>query len=210
MQQNYITNYSPDRGRVRLKELYASPWDCLSVFTLLVAVGSADAADPRPFAVPKDMGGLLATFCNDCHGGSASGGVRLDGLDTLTPTDRLDLLNKVQDQLFYKMMPPPKADQPAAKDVQALADWVRTELRANKASKLDDHLPYPDAGNYVDHASLFDGSNKDKPFTPARRWLVSPQIFQERVLDVFQLVGNAREGLRRSRVLRGDEPDCAA
>ncbi|MFM8270901.1 MAG: DUF1588 domain-containing protein, partial [Gemmata sp.] len=68
----------------------------------------------------------------------------------------------------------------------------------HKASKLDDRLPYPDAGNYVDHAALFDGSNRDKPFTPARRWLVSPQIFEERVLDVFQLEGRERDGLRRS------------
>jgi cytochrome c553 len=173
-------------------------WDCLPVFVLLVAVGSADAADPRPFAVPKDVNGLLSTFCNDCHGAQASGGVRLDGLDSLKLADRLDMLNKVQDQLFFKMMPPPKDDQPSAKDAKALADWVRAELRAHKASKLDDHLPYPDAGNYVDHTTLFDGSNKDKPFTPARRWLVSPQIFQERVLDVFQLEGNLREGLRNS------------
>jgi hypothetical protein len=173
-------------------------WDGLSVFALLLTVGSTDAADPQPFALPKDVGGLIATFCNDCHGPGASGGVRLDDLDKRTLGDRLATLNKVQDQLFFKMMPPPKADQPSAKDAQALADWVRGELRRNKASKLDDHLPYPDAGNYVDHAALFDGSNQEKPFTPARRWLVSPQIFLERVLDVFQLEGHVREGFRQS------------
>lgn len=165
--------------------------------TLFVA-GTARATDRPAFAVPKDMGGLLATFCNDCHGASARGGVRLDELASLKTADRLDLLNKVQDQLFFGMMPPPKADQPTAVEAKVLAGWVRAELRAHRASKLDDHLPYPDAGNYVDHASLFDGSNAEKAYTPARRWLVSPQIFQERVLDVFQLEGHHRDGFRRS------------
>jgi len=166
---------------------------------LLVSVGSTDAADGRPeFAVPAEVRGVLATYCADCHGPNARGGVRLDGLDTLPPNERLDTLNKVQDQLFFQMMPPPKAGQPAAKEARLVADWVRAELRRHKASKLDDRLPYPDAGNYVDHAALFDGSNRDEPFTPARRWLVSPQIFEERVLDVFQLEGRERDAFRRS------------
>jgi cytochrome c553 len=167
-------------------------------FVVVIATGRGLADDPRRSALPKDVSSLLATFCNDCHGASASGGVRLDDLASLKTADRLDLLNKVQDQLFFRMMPPQKADQMAAKDAKALADWVRTELRAHKASKLDDHLPYPDAGNYVDHASLFDGSNKEKPYTLSRRWLVSPQIFEERVLDVFGLEGRERDSMRRS------------
>ena len=172
----------------------------LTVLGLALALGTGRslAANPRSFAVPKEVSSLLATFCNDCHGASASGGMRLDDLATLKTADRLDRLNKVQDQLFYRMMPPPKADQPSLKDAKELADWVRAELRSHQASKLDDHLPYPDAGNYVDHASLFDGSIKEKGFTPARRWLVSPQIFLERVLDVFQLEGHQRDGFRRS------------
>ena len=88
--------------------------------------------------------------------------------------------------------------QPGEKDRKLLADWVRSELRQHKASKWDDRLPYPDAGNYVDHALLFSGSVKEKPYTPARRWLVSPQIFEDRVLDVFQLEGRERDQLRRS------------
>lgn len=172
-------------------------WDRLPVFALLVAVGTAHAAD-TPFAVPKDVRGVLATYCSDCHGVKASGGVRLNGVESLKLSDRLDLLNKVQDQLFFRMMPPPKEDQPTVAEAKALADWVRAELRTHKASKLDDRLPYPDAGNYADHAALFDGTNKDKPFTPARRWLVSPQVFEERVLDVFQLTGKDRDNFRRS------------
>jgi len=173
------------------------------LLTLLVLVGCdcpiARAADtPKEFAVPKDVQTVLTAYCVDCHGAKSKGNVRLEGLEKLKPNERLDTLNKVQDQLFFKMMPPASAEQPGEKDIRALSAWVRTELRAHKASKLDDRLPYPDAGNYVDHTALFDGSNKDKPYSPARRWLVSPQIFEERVLDVFKLEGKEREQLKRS------------
>ncbi len=170
------------------------------LFALLFAIGvvsPARAADTS-FAVPKDIQAVLASHCIDCHGAKGSGGVRLDNLNALKPNERLDALNKVQDQLFFGMMPPPKETQPTAVEAKVLAGWVRAELRTHKASKLDDRLPYPDAGNYVDHTSLFDGSNTDKPYTPARRWLISPHIFEERVLDVFQLEGKEREQFKRS------------
>ncbi|VTU00016.1 signal peptide protein : Uncharacterized protein OS=Pirellula staleyi (strain ATCC 27377 / DSM 6068 / ICPB 4128) GN=Psta_3062 PE=4 SV=1: PSD5: PSD4: PSCyt3 [Gemmataceae bacterium] len=173
------------------------------LLALLALTGSAcpaaRAADaPGEFAVPNDVRVVLAAYCVDCHGATGKGGVRLEDLEKLKLNERLDVLNRVQDQLFFRMMPPAASEQPAQKEHAALADWVRRELRAHKASKLDDRLPYPDAGNYVDHAALFDGSNKDKPYTPARRWLVSPQIFDERVLDVFQLEGQERDRFRRS------------
>ena len=148
--------------------------------------------------MPKEVQTVLATYCVDCHGAKGRGNVQLTNLESLKPNERLDTLNKVQDQLFFKMMPPAARDQPGTKKWPVLRHVVRGELRQHKASKLDDRLPYPDAGNYVDHAALFDGTNRDKPFTPARRWLVSPQIFDERVLDVFKLEGREREQLRRT------------
>jgi cytochrome c553 len=158
--------------------------------TLILATGTSAA-------VPKEVRAVLDAHCAECHGERGKGNVDVTALDKLKQGDRLEALNKIQDQLFFKMMPPPDS-HPGAAELRPLAEWVRAELRAHKASKLDDHLPYPDAGNYVDHTALFDGSNKDKPFTPARRWLVSPQIFQERLLDVFQLEGHVREGMRQS------------
>jgi len=172
----------------------------LALLTLVACVCPAASADdgPKAFAVPKEVQAALTAFCVDCHGETGKGNVRLEDLEKLKPNVRLDLLNKVQDQLFYKMMPPASAEQPIEKEARVLSEWVRTELRRHKASKLDDRLPYPDAGNYVDHVALFDGSNRDKPFTPARRWLVSPQIFEERLLDVFKLEGREREQFKRT------------
>ncbi|HSP43917.1 MAG TPA: DUF1588 domain-containing protein, partial [Luteolibacter sp.] len=53
-------------------------------------------------------------------------------------------------------------------------------------------LRYPDYGNSVNHDMLFSGKIQAAAFTPGRRWLVSPQIFRERVLDVFGLEGRER------------------
>ena len=163
-----------------------------------VVSSAAGAGRPAEFAVPNNVRATLTSYCVDCHGDPGKGNVRLEGLEKLKLNERLDTLNKVQDQIFYRMMPPTAAEQPNEKELRALAEWVRTELRAHKASKLDDRLPYPDAGNYVDHATLFDGTNSERPFSPARRWLVSPQIFEDRVLDIFKLEGREREQFKRS------------
>ena len=177
-----------------------SRWGVLALLSLVASICPvAMAADvPPEFSIPNDIQAMLATHCVDCHGAKGKGNVQLNALETLKLNDRLDILNKVQSQLFFKMMPPASADQPSAKEARVLGDWLQKELRQHNASKWDDRLPYPDAGNYVDHAALFDGSNHDKAYTPARRWLVSPQIFEERVLDVFKLEGREREQLRRS------------
>jgi hypothetical protein len=172
----------------------------LALLCLVGIVGStANGGDAeKAFAVPEEVQAVLTTYCVDCHGAKGRANVRLTNLESLKPNERLDILNAVQDQLFFKMMPPAAEDQPGAKETQVLRLWVRAELRQHRASKLDDRLPYPDAGNYVDHAALFDGTNQDKPFTPVRRWLVSPQIFDERVLDVFQLEGGERAQFKRT------------
>lgn len=149
------------------------------------------------FAVPQKVSQLLTTYCGDCHGAKFSEAkVDLSAISKLTLDGRLNLLNKVQDQLFFKMMPPPDSTQLSATERAYLADWVRGELRTHDASKLDEKLRYPAYGNYVDHDLLFAGSTKEKPFTPARRWLVSPQIFKERIMDVFKLQAKERESFR--------------
>jgi hypothetical protein len=167
----------------------------LTVCSVLVL---AAVSNPALAVVPEEVRAVLADHCADCHGSKGKANIDVTSLDKLQLGDRLEVLNKIQDQLFYKMMPPPSADQPSARNERVLADWVRSELRRHKASRLDDRLPYPDAGNYLDHATLFDGSISEKPYTPSRRWLVSPQIFEERVLDVFRLEGKEREKFRRS------------
>ncbi|MEM7560662.1 MAG: DUF1592 domain-containing protein, partial [Planctomycetota bacterium] len=140
------------------------------------------------------MSEIVASRCLDCHtGDEAEAGVRFDNFTALQLPAKLALMNRAQDQVFFGLMPPEDAEQITASEEEFLAEWLRNTLRQHGASKLDEKLRYPQYGNYIDHEKLFDGSITDKPFTPARRWLVSPQIFHERVNAVFQLEGRERQ-----------------
>ena len=140
------------------------------------------------FAMPEKMEDLMANYCFDCHDDETKKGeIRLDNLATLALKDRLDLLNRVQEQIFIKEMPPrKKKNQPSDAERQQLYDWISLALRKHKASKLEEKLRYPNYGNYLDHEKLFSGEIKDKPFSPSRRWLVTPRIFHQRVMSVLR------------------------
>jgi hypothetical protein len=150
----------------------------------------------------NDVRRLLVKYCSDCHGSETQeGDIRLDALAALEKDPLLNVLNKAESQLFFGMMPPSDTPQPSTEERQYLLGWVQSELRANNASELDQKARSPEAGNWVDHAKLFDGSVQEKPYSPARRWLVSPQIFLQRVFDVFALDQRQRDGNRHG--LRG-------
>ena len=152
--------------------------------------------------VPTNIQTLLAKYCSECHGAQThEANVRFDGLSSLENAPMLNLLNKAESQLFFSMMPPEDARQPTVEERQLLFAWVQGELRKHNASGLDQKSLAPEAGNWVDHRALFNGSVKVKPFTPARRWLVSPQIFQQRVFDVFEFDARGRESNKHG--LRG-------
>ena len=75
-----------------------------------------------PFTTSDKVQELMMNYCFDCHDGdSKKGDIQLDNLESLVLEDRLDLLNKVQEQLYFKEMPPKKKKvQPSAKDRQSL------------------------------------------------------------------------------------------
>ena len=160
-----------------------------------------------PFTTSDKVQELMMNYCFDCHDGdSKKGDIQLDNLESLVLEDRLDLLNKVQEQLYIKEMPPKKKKvQPNAKDRQSLLDWISVELGNHNASTLEEKLRYSNYGNYVDHEKLFSGEVKEKAFSPERRWLVNPRIFNERVMDVFRLDRNDRNRFkqRQDGVLAG-------
>ena len=160
-----------------------------------VAVDPVIAESGMPsFDMPSDVQATISNHCLDCHSGrDAEGDLRLDNVSELSLSARLEVLNRAQDQMFFGFMPPDDAEQPSDQSRNALTDWLRDELRKHKASKLDEKRREPAYGNYVDHEKLFSGDITDRPYTPARRWLVSPQIFHERVNDVFGLTDRARQ-----------------
>ena len=142
-----------------------------------------------------DPAELLENYCWTCHDEwEEKGNVRLDLLDELPLENRLDLLNKVQEQVYFQQMPPKrKKKQPTAEEREELLAWLASELGKHQASTLEDKLRYPNFANYVDHEKLFSGEITAKPYTPSRRWLVSPQIFIERINAIFGLEGGNRQ-----------------
>lgn len=168
------------------------------LFCLWIATGFATeqrSSDHSDFEVPRKVQSVLNRVCLDCHSGEgAESGVRMDNLQTLDVPERLELFNRAQDQIFFERMPPEDSDVFRVGERETLAAWLRQELLKHNACKLDEKLRHPGYGNYVSHEKLFSGQIDDKPYTPSRRWLVSPQIFHERVNSIFALEGRARQG----------------
>ncbi|MFT4546250.1 MAG: hypothetical protein ACI8XO_003410 [Verrucomicrobiales bacterium] len=149
---------------------------CLLVPTVMVAV----ADESTNFAVPKQSNALLENYCLSCHDQeSYKADIRLDNLADLALDARLDLLNKMKEQLHFGHMPPKKKKaQPTDAERTDMIGWLSSELDQHNASKLEDKLRKPAYGNYVNHDKLFSGEHKDvKAFTADRRWLISEYIF---------------------------------
>jgi hypothetical protein len=160
----------------------------------VLTLGSARAAQDPAFQVQPRALEILDQHCFSCHDeDTQKGHIRLDHLQTLSLEARLDLMNKMQEQVYLNQMPPKKKPQPSDSERKELGAWLWEELHTHHASRLEDKLRYPSYGNYVDHDKLFSGKINEAAYTPARRWLVNPQIFDQRVLDIFGLEGKERE-----------------
>ena len=162
--------------------------------TFSTASKPVETVETRPLEMPEKIEYLLEDHCWKCHDhGTQKGDIQLDNLAELPLEARLDLLNRALEQTHFKQMPPKdEKTQPNDQQRAELLAWISGELDYYKASKLEEKLRYPAYGNAVDHAKLFSGKIKAPAFTPARRWLVSPQIFNERIADVFELEGGER------------------
>ncbi|MEX2216923.1 MAG: DUF1588 domain-containing protein [Phycisphaeraceae bacterium] len=151
-----------------------------TVFVLAIVLLSAAKVNAAPLSDFDQLAKpFLTEHCIHCHGPKKQKGeVRLDTLDTLALPAQIDLLNKIQEQLFLVTMPPEDEAQPSAAERARLVDWVSKELHKHKASTLEQKLQKPEFGNYVDHEKLFSGEYKHLPgFTYDRRWLISEYIF---------------------------------
>jgi cytochrome c553/phosphoserine phosphatase len=155
----------------------------LSVMLLIAPALAVAESTADSFVVPNDSQSVIKRRCVDCHGADTSeGNVRLDVLVGMKQDERLELLNKVQEQLFFGLMPPEDEEQPTEAERTQLADWVSKELNKHNASKLEEKLRKPEYGNYVDHDKLFSGEYKHlKGFTEDRRWLISEFIFNAKI-----------------------------
>ncbi|MFT5412169.1 MAG: hypothetical protein ACI8XO_002490 [Verrucomicrobiales bacterium] len=135
-------------------------------------------------AVPPQVDQLLENYCYTCHDGETQkGDIKLDQLGELSLDARLNLLNKIQEQLFFGEMPPKKKKaQPTEAERASMIGWVSSQLKQHSASRLEETLKRPEFGNYVDHDMLFSADYKGLPgYTGDRRWLISEFIFNAKV-----------------------------
>jgi hypothetical protein len=143
---------------------------------------------------PANVQTILAGYCTSCHGPTKQKGeVRLDSLATLKSTERSELLNRAREMLVFREMPPEDEPQPSSQERTRLIEWLSSQVDQSTDRSIEDKLRYPHYGNLVDHNRLFSGTVQKQAYTPSRRWLVSPQIFHERVMDVFKLTGIDRQ-----------------
>lgn len=161
------------------------------LFALAIFLVPTIANAEDKFSVPAEISTLLRQNCLECHDQeSAEGGIHLDSFDKLTEDDRLGLFNKVQEQVFFGLMPPPDAEPLVDNERSQLLAWVSKELGKQNASKLDEKLRRPEFGNYVDHHKLFSGKYAHlHGFTRDRRWLVSEFIFNAKVNQLINHPG---------------------
>lgn len=129
------------------------------------------AAVVRPF---------LKRYCARCHKASrAKADVVLTSISPDLAAGRdMQLWKTVLRQLVVDAMPPAKKTQPKQSEKDAVIRWINGELeKSGNDSDIYSKLASPSFGNYVDHAKLFSGEINTPPFSPARLWRTSPNVF---------------------------------
>ena len=166
----------------------------MSLFCLLLFIFCFSAAGQSTVLTDSEIHKTLSKYCFDCHDDTTQDGdIRLDNLSSLDLKDRLSLLNRVQEQLFIKAMPPEKKKkQPSTQERDSLFHWVSQELDKHHASKLQEKLLKPKYGNYIDHERLFSGEITDEAFSPARLWRRNTYHFDEAKRTYFGTHKNPR------------------
>ena len=97
---------------------------CSVIFWVTSASVAFAAGKATPFAMPAQLEDLTANYCLDCHDDEVQkGDIRLDDLTELEYPKRLDMLTRMQEQIFFKRMPPKKKKtQPSEAERRQLFD----------------------------------------------------------------------------------------
>ncbi len=95
---------------------------------LLPCSGSTASPDLAP-TFTTDISPILDNYCYDCHGfGLSKGGLTLDELDSEAALNNPNLWLKVLKKTRAGLMPPVDEAQPATAEVEALAQWIKTQV----------------------------------------------------------------------------------
>lgn len=126
---------------------------------------------------------FLLRHCFDCHTGTdAEAGVDLSELKVDFSVDEsanrwVDVMEAIQ----FGEMPPPEEAQPKSVEKANVIRWISGEMvKANRFDAYQKKLLAPEYGNWVNHEKLFSGEIDTPPFSPARLWRFSPEIFKSK------------------------------
>lgn len=131
-------------------------------------------------AFDETVSPFFTKYCADCHSesGNESGVVLSDISFDLASGHDIELWNTVLRQLHLEEMPPTGSEQPEQHERDAVMLWINKELKkSGNVSDLYTKLESPSFGNYVNHEKLFSGEITAEPFSPARLWRTSPEVF---------------------------------
>lgn len=162
-----------------------------------------NAPSGHVFALSENAEVILDRYCFGCHDeDTQKGNIRLDHLTEMDPSKRLDLLNRVQEQIYFQHMPPKDKRKPNEEERKSVLEFISAELGVYEASTLEGKLQKPEYGNYVDHEKLFSGEYKDVPaYTTDRRWLISEFIFNAKFQRILGNKTMANRGKERFEVV---------
>ena len=124
---------------------------------------------------------FLSKYCADCHSErSGESGVVLSSISCDLASGRdMELWKTVLRQLHLDEMPPNGSEQPEQHERDAVMLWINAELKkSGNVADLYTKLESPGFGNYMNHQKLFSGEITAEPFSPARLWRTSPEVFE--------------------------------
>ncbi len=145
----------------------------------VVSAGPVSEEERKTFRAAADL--FLGNYCTKCHGEEdeeADLNFKTLSIDMTNP-EIGDTWNNIFAQVQFLEMPPRKKKQPTAADKSAFLEALDRQLKLHgRGFGLQEKLRRPEYANYLDHKSLFDGSVKELPYTPARLWRQRPAIYE--------------------------------
>jgi hypothetical protein len=151
-------------------------------------------ADKKAF--DETVSPFLNKYCADCHGESGNeSDVVLSSISfDLVSGHDMELWKTVLRQLHVEEMPPTESEQPEQSERDAVMLWINAELKkSGNVSDLYSKLESPSFGNYVNHEKLFSGEITTEPFSPARLWRTSPEVFKNVKSNFGQIAREFRQ-----------------
>ena len=100
----------------------------ISLILPLCMAGSASAEKAKSghvFALSDKSEVILDHYCFNCHDeDTQKGNIRLDNLEAMDTAKRLDLLNRVQEQIYFQHMPPKEKRQPNEEERKSILGFI--------------------------------------------------------------------------------------